>query len=375
VTRWLAVGAALPWLVAATQDAGRIDLYLFGEDQTTARLYERAGGERTYLGEGVVQAPGTAFRIVDATRWRCDRRTRRFEADAVRPDASTTTVRFSVRTPPCRDRLALRVRREGRVVAVNVRDRWKLGDGRVTLCTTRCRSVPFAGRERMTVHLPAGRRVRVRIGPERWTVSGNAPKLLVTGDSTVQNVDTALSEDLGGRARVLRDWRGGTSISYDKWRWPEVARQQAAHLRPRATVLSMGANEGWAMALPGGGTAGCCDDTWRAEYARRAGEMMDAYARGGRGSVLWMTLPAPRDDRRLEIARSVNAAVAAAASTRPSVTLVDVAGTISPGGAFRWRLKPGGPLVRERDGVHLTPAGGAIAARLVEDALPARFDP
>jgi hypothetical protein len=172
---------------------------------------------------------------------------------------------------------------------------------------------------------------------------------------------------------VVRDWRGGTSISYDRWRWPEEAAKQAAHIKPRATVLSMGANEGFGMTLPGGGTATCCDETWRAEYARRAGLMMDAYARAGRGAVLWMTLPAPRDERRQDIADAVNAAVAAAAAGRPSVTVVDVAGTVSPGGVFRWRLQPGGPLVRERDGVHLTPAGGAIAARLVLGALPARF--
>lgn len=376
MNRLLAAAPLLPWLIAATQNTGRIDLYVFGEDRTSAKLYERVGDQRTYLGEGVVEAPGTAFRVLDVATWRCDRRTRRFEADAVKPDGSPATVRFSVRTPPCRDRFAIRIRRrEPGLIAVDVRDRWKLGDVAPTLCTTRCRRLDLAGATERTIHLPAGRRVRVHIAGERWTVSGSPPRLLVTGDSTVQNTDTALAEQLDGAGRVIRDWRGGTSISLGEWRWPQVAAAQARRHRPRATVISMGANDGYTMALPAGGTAACCGASWRAEYTRRAGLMMDAYARGGRGAVLWLTLPTPRDVRRHAITDAVNASVRAAATTRSAVTVVDAAEAITPGGVFRWRLAPGGPRIRERDGVHLTPAGGRIVAELIADALPASFRP
>ena len=376
MNRFLAATPLLPWLVAATQHTGHIDLYVFGEDRTSAKLYERLGDQRSYLGEGVVQAPGTAFRVLDVATWRCDRRTRRFEADAVKPDGSPATVRFSVRTPPCRDRFAIRVRRSGTgPMAVDVRDRWKLGDVAPTLCTTRCRRLDLAGASERTLHLPAARRVRVRLAGDRWTVSATQPRLLVTGDSTVQNTDSALAEKVAGAGRVIRDWRGGTSVSFDKWRWPQVAAAQAARPAPRATVISMGANEGWTMSLPAGGTAACCGAEWRAEYTRRAGLMMDAYARGGRGSVLWLTQPMPRDARRHEIARAVNDSVRAAAGGRPAVTVVDAAEAITPGGVFRWRPAAGGPRIRERDGVHLTPAGGRIVAELVMRALPARFRP
>ncbi len=58
--------------------------------------------------------------------------------------------------------------------------------------------------------------------------------------------------------------------------------------------MFLGANDGFPMSTPSGATADCCGSAWVKEYARRARQMMGSYARGGRGRVYWLLLPAAR---------------------------------------------------------------------------------
>ena len=296
----MALAAGLPWLAADAQYLGRIDLYLFDQPGTRATVYEVVEGRRIVAGEGVVPGDARHFQIPRARTWRCDRRNRRFEADTTRSDGARKTVSFTVRTPPCHDRMVLRLRRAapGRLRVV-VRDRWKLGDVSPRLCAgADCKPLAFGGRSKASTTVAAGRRISLRLGRERWAVAGQLPRLVITGDSTTQNVDTALAEDLRPTARVIRAWQGGSSISFDLWNWPQLASDQARRLRPQVTVISIGANEGFDMVVPGGETVACCEQDWRAEYARRVRLVMTAFSRDGRGRVLWMLLPAPLDERR-----------------------------------------------------------------------------
>src|SRR3712207_7774556 len=49
--------------------------------------------------------------------------------------------------------------------------------------------------------------------------------------------------------------------------------------RPEATVVFIGANEGFPFEGPGGRSIECCSPEWAAAYATRARAMMDAYRR------------------------------------------------------------------------------------------------
>ena len=384
------------FLVADTAQVGHIDLYLFGADGTQAELFERVGEKLVVVGQGTVQAPATAFRVRDAATWGCARRTRRFEAMATSRDGTVHRPEFTVRTPPCRDRLGWttpRVGRPGALVAVTLRDRWGLGDIAPRLCVDgrSCRRVPLRGGDSVTrwVRLASAGSslLTLQLGNARLTTrvpsTGDQasrphplPTVLVAGDSTIQGVDTALSERLAGTARVVLGWRGGSSLSADRWRWIPTAKRQARRLRPRVTVVSLGANEGWPMTLPDGSTAVCCEAPWRAEYARRVGRMMRAYSRGGKARVLWLLLPTPRDPRRQVISEVVNAAIreAALAADSQVVSVVPIDSVISPGG-FRRTLSYRGRdrVVRQADGVHLTMAGAAIATDMIMRVLATAF--
>ena len=112
------------------------------------------------------------------------------------------------------------------------------------------------------------------------------------------------------------DVRPGTAIGKDT-DWLGRAASQAARVRPRVTVVAIGANEGWPKQTPAGTAVECCGAVWEAEYARRVRTMMRSYLRGGRGRVVWLTLPAPRGERLTPIFDAVNRAVVQAARASP----------------------------------------------------------
>ena len=71
--------------------------------------------------------------------------------------------------------------------------------------------------------------------------------MLATGDSMIQIVDGFLEAGLGGRASVKSDARISTGISKTLMLdWVAQARRQATR-RPQATVMFIGANDGFAI--------------------------------------------------------------------------------------------------------------------------------
>jgi hypothetical protein len=101
---------------------------------------------------------------------------------------------------------------------------------------------------------------------------------------------------------------------------------------------------------------------------------MLAYGRGGRGRVYWLLLPAPRGGFFRETFPAVNAALRRAAATaRRYARLIDLERVFTPGGRYRATMRVNGRRVRvrQRDGVHLSAAGAALAARIVARTLRA----
>lgn len=104
--------------------------------------------------------------------------------------------------------------------------------------------------------------------------------------------------------------------------------------------------------------------------------MMETFRRDGAARVYWLTLPMPRDAARQEIARSVNAAIVAAAQPyRAHVRVIDLTEVFTPGGRYRAAMAVGGrtTIVRRPDGIHLNDAGAELAAGIVVARLKADF--
>ena len=194
-------------------------------------------------------------------------------------------------------------------------------------------------------------------------------KVLVTGDSMAMPLDAELARRLTDRdVETVRDPHVGTGISQtDLVDWAKLSQEQSRTERPDAVVVFMGANEGF----PIGGVE-CCGREWAAAYAFRVRRVMNTFRRGGAARVYWLTLPAPRDGDRREIARSVNAAIGVAAQPyRAQVRVLDMAAVFTPGFAYRDAMDDA--IVRESDGIHLNARGASLAAERVVAALARDF--
>jgi lysophospholipase L1-like esterase len=211
---------------------------------------------------------------------------------------------------------------------------------------------------------------------------GTTPELetvLVTGDSLSMPLDAEIARRLAegdGGVEVQRDPHVGTGISKSGLiDWGRLSTQQTRERKPEAVIVFIGANEGFSLPGPDGELE-CCGREWAAEYAYRARRMMNTYRRGGRARVYWLTLPAPRDDARQEIARAVNAAIEVAAQPyRAHVRVLQMDDLFTPSGRYRDAMTVAGreEIVREGDGIHLNRTGSEVAAGAVLEALREDF--
>jgi hypothetical protein len=381
-------------LVADATQTGIISLRFYNAYGSRVTFFECRGTRAKRLGSSSVvpdpvTAPPTALN--GAVTWSCERLVRRFAAVTKLPDGTIAYGAYSVRTPSCATRFELRVPPRvapGRVVRVRVVDRWGIGGIRTRLCTAPAKGAPTC----RTVALPRAVAVvtsRFRVTTRgRWNVElrvdgtrtrafvragGGAvaravtpPAVLTTGDSTMQGIDSFLTDELGDAATVHSDVMPGSGVSRGLY-WTRHARSQTKRLRQRVTVISVGAaTDGMPLATPSGAMAECCGEPWIAAYASRVREMMHTYLRGGRGRVFWLTPPLPRYGPRAAITSGVDAAVVRAATGLAGVTVVRIDRMFAPKGyseTIRYRGRD--VAVRESDGVHLNVAGTAIAAAIL----------
>jgi hypothetical protein len=204
--------------------------------------------------------------------------------------------------------------------------------------------------------------------------------LLVTGDSLAMPLDVELARrlaDAGGEVDVERDPHVGTGISKTGLLdWGRLSTEHVAEREPDATVVFIGANEGFPMPGPGGKELECCGPDWAAEYAYRARRMMNTYRQSGEARVYWLTLPLPRDPDLQEVARSVNAAIRVAAEPyRAQVRVLDMTELFTPGDRYRDAMEVDGrrQIVRDADGIHLNGDGASLAADAVLAAVRRDF--
>jgi lysophospholipase L1-like esterase len=202
--------------------------------------------------------------------------------------------------------------------------------------------------------------------------------VLVTGDSLSMPLDAEVAQRLEDTGiEVVRDPQVGTGISAAQvGDWGSISVRQTREEEPDAIVIFIGANEGFPLPEPGGGDVQCCGSDWAAVYASRVRRMMDTYRQGGEARVYWLTLPAPRDGDRQDVARVVNEAIGVGAQPyRPHVRILDMVELFTPGFEYRDSMEIDGEdkIVRESDGVHLNNEGAELAAETVLDALEEDF--
>jgi lysophospholipase L1-like esterase len=372
---------------------GLVHLVMGGALGAPVAFFERVGDRLEPLGSAR-SLPGQGTNLLEATTWSCTRRTRRFVGTATLPDGSPAVGVGVVRTPACASRFEVSAPRRvapGREFEVRVTDRWGNGAIAPTLCVTppgrreSCRELAFAKAIAIaTRRFRAGTRgawkvdlriqrshtqATVGVG-ERSAAARAEPTLLATGDSMMYGIDSALVDELLGIADVRSDVSAGSGISVARSDWVRIAARQAHDLAPKATVVMIGANDGFPMTTPAGAQVTCCDEPWAAEYARRARSMMGSYLRNGRGRVLWLTLPLPRQAARAAISTVVNLAVQRAAAGVAGVTVVRLDQVFTPAGysdVYRYRGRS--VRVREFDGIHLNVQGQAIAGEIVANLI------
>jgi hypothetical protein len=381
------------FFAADTTEPGVISLDFFGAKGAPVAFYERIGDRRVRLGVRT-SAPDTATTLKDAVTWRCARLFRRFEATSTLPDGTKATGAYSIRTPSCATRFSLgvplRLAPGGRGT-IRVVDRWGNGGvspqlcikppGAATACSTlrlrraitvATRPLRATTRGRLQVELRIrGHRVRRAVAVGAGAASTPPPAVLATGDSMMQGIDSFLADELGDSATVHSDVHPGTGISKPGGPWATLPARQVKRLHPSATVIAIGAVDGFPLPAAGGSSAECCGSGWIAAYTQRVRATMLTYRRKGRGRVVWLTLPIPKGTR--EIADAVNLSIVAASAGLPRVTVLRLDEVFTPDG-FRDVMPYRGRDVRVRaaDGIHLNVAGTAIAAKLVAAELRRR---
>jgi hypothetical protein len=211
-------------------------------------------------------------------------------------------------------------------------------------------------------------------------------KIWVAGDSLVITPGYAIVRAAGGSPAMepvgTVDGRVATGLTRpDVFNWFDAIRASVKELRPRAVVLGFGGNDdkAYMTGVPDGTSIGDFGSwSWRKEYARRVGGLMDAINRGG-AFVIWIGLPQTRSAAQTQRFDVVNAVVEKEARKREGRAIYVDTYTMFAGddGGYTQYLPDGsGQLrkVRADDGVHFEREGGDMIARVVLKALNKEFD-
>ena len=389
-----AVQAQTNHLVADATHSGVISLYFHDAAGARVLYWECIGDRLVRLGARKSVPPAPAI-LENELTWSCDRLERRFVAAARMADGSIALGTYSVRTPSCRRRFKLDVPSHvvpGKIARIRIVDLWGIGGISPKLCVTpiqasrECETVALRGAVAVATRRYRARtrgrwRVELRVNDrslrDSWEVGGDggSPKkapirVLATGDSMMQGIDSFLSDELGDSAEVHSDVLPGSQISRGDF-WAKHSAAQTRRLRQDITVISTGgASDGLPLADASGALQPCCGEPWLHQYTRRLRRMMRTYLQAGRGRVFWLTLPAPRYPPRKLIADAVNTSILRAADGLDGVSVVRMDLLISRDG-YRENIRYRGRDVdvREPDGVHLTISGTAIAAKAIKRAI------
>lgn len=209
-------------------------------------------------------------------------------------------------------------------------------------------------------------------------------QVLVVGDSDAGAFGPYLKElvDGTGVAQTTVDYKVSSGLARpDFFDWPAHLRATLPEAQPDIVVVTFGGNDAQGLSEPDGSHPSEWNDpvnakeAWVAEYSRRAGEMMDLLAEGGR-TVVWVGIPNDDNPEVSERLAVQDEAVRAALATRPHVQFIDTWARFSSGngGWAEYVIDPRdgkGKDVRADDGFHLNQNGAEILALDIFDVIKA----
>jgi hypothetical protein len=211
-------------------------------------------------------------------------------------------------------------------------------------------------------------------------------RLWVAGDSLVITPGQSIVRAAGASPAMESvggiDGRVATGLERpDVYNWFQAVRERMKELKPRAVVLGFGGNDdhGYMTGLPPGVSVdGFGTASWRREYARRVGGLMDTVNRAG-AFLLWIGLPITRSAEQTQRFDTINAVVEREARKREGrVAYIDTYAMFAgdDGGFTEYLPRPSGGVqkVRAGDGVHFERSGGDIIAREVLRRLNQAYD-
>ncbi len=190
-------------------------------------------------------------------------------------------------------------------------------------------------------------------------------RVLLVGDSIGEDLDAALLTDLTntGVAKVFTDGRVGTGLTrLDAFPWIAELEYDMYHYKPDIVIGLMGANDSQSFLSP---ITLFGTPQWRARYLRNVGQFFSAGRVGG-CKMFWVSIPTISDKGRNAEWQLVRHLQQKAAGQH-HVYFINSDLTLAPNGHYAAYLTVSGQLaqVRQSDGIHLTPAGGALLAQAV----------
>ncbi|MBN1319430.1 MAG: DUF459 domain-containing protein [Thermoleophilia bacterium] len=157
----------------------------------------------------------------------------------------------------------------------------------------------------------------------------------------------------------------------DFFDWPKRIARGLSEFHPHVTVMIFGGNEKQTMRHEGK-TLEPFSEAWSTEYSRRVADAIAMSTDNG-AQVIWVGMPIMRSPKFSETCRRLNAFYAAACAENPDATYIDGYSLFADeqGQYSAYLIDPAGQrkLMREKDGIHLTNAGGDRAAAAVMEVL------
>ena len=197
----------------------------------------------------------------------------------------------------------------------------------------------------------------------------NKLRVAVIGDSLSQGLGPEIVRWMNPSVvRVLSLGRQSTGLSrMDYFNWQAGMREIVEQFRPDLVFVMLGSNDSQAQISPSGRAIPVGTWEWVHGYKDRAEQLVREATRAGT-RVVWVGLPIVKERQRWGFYRSINEIYRETATSDPNSTYVDTWSTFSDkdGGYSAFIRNDHGQLleVRAGDGVHFTPAGYGMLAKL-----------
>lgn len=186
--------------------------------------------------------------------------------------------------------------------------------------------------------------------------------VLLLGDSMMKAISPALEQKFTAAGWTVKSSTAiGTGLArLDLYDWMAQSATVAASAQADVAIIMMGANDNQPMRTDAGIVRHGSPE-WQKEYSSRVARFVEALLKNGVKQVVWVELPAMRDDKLNTDVQGINAAARDAVTQCKQVwfeTRVILSKT--PDGAYSAYVIQGNgmPLhIRAEDGIHLNRKG------------------